>query len=122
MGRATPDIPDGMRGPPRWRLPQRAKRDLFMSLIHSCELNAANPFDYLTELLRHAEELKQSPSEWMPWNDRATLTGGVRPAGRVMMNAASAEKDRLRPWLRDTLEYPNSLSKGNIGQRFWPGA
>ena len=24
--------------------------DLFMSLIHTCELNNANPFDYLTEL------------------------------------------------------------------------
>jgi hypothetical protein len=31
-----------------------------MSLIHTCELNGANPFDYLTELLRHAEELKRS--------------------------------------------------------------
>jgi hypothetical protein len=47
--------------------------DLFMSLIHTCELNRANPFDYVTELLRHAEELKRSPSEWMPWNYRKTL-------------------------------------------------
>lgn len=47
--------------------------DLFMSLIHTCELNGVNPFDYLTELLRHAEELKKSPSEWMPWNYRETL-------------------------------------------------
>ena len=47
--------------------------DLFMSLIHTCELNGVNPFDYLTELLRHAEELKQVPTEWMPWNYRATL-------------------------------------------------
>ena len=31
--------------------------DLFMSLIHTCELNVANPFDYLTKLLQHAEEL-----------------------------------------------------------------
>jgi len=29
--------------------------DLFMSLIHTCELNEVNAFDYLTELLRHAE-------------------------------------------------------------------
>ena len=28
--------------------------DLFMSLIHTCELNDANPFDYLTELQKHA--------------------------------------------------------------------
>jgi len=47
--------------------------DLFMSLIHTAELCGANPFDYLTELQRHAEELKQNPSEWMPWNYRETL-------------------------------------------------
>jgi transposase len=54
--------------------------DLFMSLIHSCELNGANPFDYLTELLRHAEVLKQKPSEWMPWNYRETLARLATPA------------------------------------------
>ena len=47
--------------------------DLFMSLIHTCELNDVNAFDYLTELLRHPEELKQHPSEWMAWNYRDTL-------------------------------------------------
>src|SRR5499427_701284 len=47
--------------------------DLYMSLIHTCELNGANPFHYLTELLRHAEALKQNPSDWMPWNYRDTL-------------------------------------------------
>jgi hypothetical protein len=47
--------------------------DLFMSLIHTCELNGANPFDYLTELQRDAQEVKQKPSEWMPWNYRETL-------------------------------------------------
>src|SRR5450755_3375152 len=54
--------------------------DLFMSLIHTCELNGANPFDYLTELLRHAEELKRSPSDWMPWNYRETLARLAQPA------------------------------------------
>src|SRR5438552_3181407 len=44
--------------------------DLFMSLIHTCELNSANPFDYLTELQRHAEELTENPAAWMPWNYR----------------------------------------------------
>src|SRR5450432_1221897 len=47
--------------------------DLFMSVIHTCELNEVNAFDYLTKLLRHVEELKQDPSEWMPWNYRDTL-------------------------------------------------
>src|SRR5580698_78901 len=54
--------------------------DLFMSLIHTCELNKANPFDYLTELLRHPAELKTSPAEWMPWNYRDTLSRIARPA------------------------------------------
>src|SRR5271155_3882982 len=47
--------------------------DLFMSLIHTCELSDANPFDYLTQLQRHAHELVGDPSEWMPWNYRETL-------------------------------------------------
>ena len=47
--------------------------DLFMSLIHTCELCGANPFDYLTELQRHTAELKRRPSEWLPWNYRDTL-------------------------------------------------
>jgi transposase len=54
--------------------------DLFMSLIHTCELNGANPFDYLTELQRHSDELKRNPSEWMPWNYRETLARLATPA------------------------------------------
>jgi len=48
--------------------------DLFMSLIHTCELNKVNPFDYLTELLRHPAELIMRPAEWMPWNYRHDAT------------------------------------------------
>ena len=47
--------------------------DLFMGLIHTCQLCGANSFDYLTELQRHARELAASPAEWMPWNYRQTL-------------------------------------------------
>jgi transposase len=47
--------------------------DLFMSLIHTCKLSGANPFDYLTQLQRHAGEFTRSPSAWMPWNYQATL-------------------------------------------------
>ena len=42
--------------------------DMFMSLIHTAELCSANPFVYLTQLQRHADELKENPSRWMPWN------------------------------------------------------
>ena len=44
--------------------------DLFMSLIHTCELNRVNPFDYLTELQKHAENAASDPADWMPWNYR----------------------------------------------------
>jgi hypothetical protein len=47
--------------------------DLYMSLIHTCELNVVNPFDYLTELQRHTEDLAAKPEDWMPWNYRETL-------------------------------------------------
>jgi len=47
--------------------------DVFMSLIYTCEFCGANPFDYLTELERHAEELSVNPQNWLPWNYRQTL-------------------------------------------------
>jgi transposase len=48
--------------------------DLFMSLIHTCELNKVNPFEYLTELLRHRAHLTAHPAEWMPWNYQGRAT------------------------------------------------
>jgi transposase len=48
--------------------------DLFMSLIHTCQLCGANSFDYMTELQRHAGELAANPAQWMPWNYRDTLS------------------------------------------------
>jgi len=41
-------------------------------------LNDANPFDYLTELQKHAAELAKNPTAWMPWNYRQTLQQAVR--------------------------------------------
>jgi len=46
-----------------------------MSLIHTHELNGVNPFHDLIELQRHADELRQNPSEWMPWNYSDTWCG-----------------------------------------------
>ena len=48
--------------------------DLFMSLIHTCELHGVNAFDYLTTLQLHAGELSRSPQDWMPWNHSETRT------------------------------------------------
>jgi transposase len=47
--------------------------DVFMSLIHTCQLCGANSFEFLTELQRHARELAAHPAAWMPWNYRETL-------------------------------------------------
>jgi transposase len=55
--------------------------DIFMSLIYTCELCGANPFDYLSELDRHAEDLSANPRDWMPWNYRQTLAGTATPSG-----------------------------------------
>jgi hypothetical protein len=46
-----------------------------MSLIHTCELCGANPFEYLAELDRHAGPASANPQDWMPWNYRETLEG-----------------------------------------------
>lgn len=47
--------------------------DLFMSLIYTAQLSGVDPFHYLTELQKHAEELAANPREWMPWSYRDTL-------------------------------------------------
>ena len=47
--------------------------DLFMSLIHTCELNGVNPFDYITQLQKHASELSSESDSWMPWSYSDTL-------------------------------------------------
>jgi transposase len=51
--------------------------DLFMSLIHTCQLCEANPFDYLTELQKHSEEIVKNPQDWMPWNYPAAHPAGA---------------------------------------------
>jgi transposase len=42
--------------------------DLFMSVIHTCNLAKVNPFDYLTALQDHSSDLAKHPDKWMPWN------------------------------------------------------
>ncbi len=44
-----------------------------MSLIHKCELEGVNPFDYLTMLHRHADSLPANPTAWLPWNYQHTV-------------------------------------------------
>jgi len=51
-----------------------------MSLIHTSELAGANPFDYLTVLQQHRDELAATPAAWMPWNYRETLAAATAAA------------------------------------------
>jgi hypothetical protein len=42
--------------------------DVYMNLIHTCELNRVNPFDYLMALQQHAAAAAKAPVSWLPWN------------------------------------------------------
>lgn len=47
--------------------------DLFMSLIHTCNLSKINPFDYLTELQKNTSAVFKNPRLWLPWNYQDNL-------------------------------------------------
>ena len=42
--------------------------DLFMSLIHTCNIMNINPFNYLVAIQKYSSEVFRNPSQWMPWN------------------------------------------------------
>ncbi len=45
-----------------------------MSIIHTCRLSKANPFDYLVALQQHAHKVFKNPEKWLPWNYREEVT------------------------------------------------
>lgn len=47
--------------------------DMFMSFIHTAELNEVDTFDYLVTLQRHTKAVAANPSEWMPWNYKEAI-------------------------------------------------
>jgi len=48
--------------------------DVFMSLIHTAELNGVDAFSYIVALLEHHDEVAANPADWMPWNYETALT------------------------------------------------
>jgi hypothetical protein len=42
--------------------------DLYMSVIHTCELSGVSAFDYLVALCRHRDAVTANPQQWLPWN------------------------------------------------------
>lgn len=47
--------------------------DVYMSLIHTCELCKVNPFEYLQALHTHAQDVMTRAAQWLPWNYREQL-------------------------------------------------
>ena len=59
-----------------YKTPEGARvGDLFMSLIHTCQLAGENPYHYLTQLQIHSAAVGQDPQRWLPWNYRQMLLG-----------------------------------------------
>jgi hypothetical protein len=40
---------------------------MFPSFIHTAELHGQNPFEYLTEVLRHSVLAAAQPGDWLHW-------------------------------------------------------
>ena len=47
--------------------------DIFMSLIHTCNIMNINPFNYLVAIQKYSSEVFRNPSRWMPWNFIKTM-------------------------------------------------
>lgn len=61
--------------------------DVFMTLIHTAELNGIDPLHYLTALMQHPRAVQDAPEQWLPWNYRQTLLG-LRAAQAPIESAA----------------------------------
>jgi len=48
--------------------------DILMSMIETCVLNQANPWDYLVAVQDYRKDVWQNPRDWMPWNFQIRLT------------------------------------------------
>ena len=47
--------------------------DILMSVVYTCILCKADPFDYLTAVETHAAEVAANPQKWLPWNYREQI-------------------------------------------------
>jgi transposase len=51
--------------------------DIYMSLIHTCQLCDVNPFEYLNALAHHAQAVIDHAARWLPWNYREQLAAAT---------------------------------------------
>jgi len=47
--------------------------DLYMSIIHTCNLCGVNALEYLTILEKHSADVFKHPDRWLPWNYKQQL-------------------------------------------------
>tara|TARA_B100000519_G_C14243574_1_gene438569 strand:+ start:112 stop:1746 length:1635 start_codon:yes stop_codon:yes gene_type:complete len=45
---------------------------IITSIIHTCELNGINPYDYLIALQDYKDRIVKEPAAWLPWNYQQT--------------------------------------------------
>ncbi len=57
--------------------------DVFMSLIETCRLAKANPFEYLTKLQENAIDVINNPGKWLPWNYKETSDAIAKVQGAM---------------------------------------
>lgn len=55
--------------------------DIFMSLIHTCNLGGINAFEYLIALQKNHSDVFKNPQNWMPWNYHQALPGDTGSQG-----------------------------------------
>jgi len=53
--------------------------DIFMSLIHTCNLGGIDPFGYLVALQKNHHDVFNNPQNWMPWNYPKTPPANAPP-------------------------------------------
>ena len=80
--------------------------DLFMSLIHTCELNGANPFDYLTHYCSHGRNCSAPVGVDAVELPRDPGAPDRHAPPRSTIDTCMAEKDRLRPGRIGSVEMP----------------
>ena len=39
-----------------------------MSIIHTCQINGVNAYEYLLTLVRNQAAVALNPGAWLPWN------------------------------------------------------
>jgi hypothetical protein len=74
--------------------------DIYMSLIYTCQMCGANPFEYLQALQTHThvDEVKKSAHEWLPWNYHQSLADTFLAVATRPGTAAPLGTPRSRSW------------------------